>query len=102
MAAINRGSASSPTTPLPLGQLVVAPGALTACAAAGVSVLALVQRHAAGDWGEMCREDHRANVEALRHGLRVFSVYPLTTGERVWVITEADRTSTCALLPSEY
>jgi hypothetical protein len=23
-------------------------------------------------------------------------------GERVWVITEADRSSTCLLLPSEY
>jgi hypothetical protein len=38
----------------------------------------------------------------VKHGLRILSSYSLPTGAKVWVITEADRSSTCLLLPSEY
>lgn len=87
---------------LPLGQIVATPGALRACTVAGVPPLRLVARHQRGDWGQLCREDETANRVAIREGLRVFSVYVLPNGEKVWVITEADRASTCVLLPSEY
>lgn len=64
----------------------------------------LVARHAAGDWGETGPEDSAANERAIAHGDRVFSVYD--TGEadhpRVWVITEADRSSMCVLFPEDY
>jgi hypothetical protein len=33
---------------------------------------------------------------------RVLSSYPTAFGEKLWVITEADRSSTCILLPDEY
>jgi hypothetical protein len=61
-----------------------------------------VERHAAGDWGDVPPEDARENEHALRRGFRVMSSYPLSGGVRVWVITEADRSSTCILLPAEY
>jgi hypothetical protein len=62
----------------------------------------LLSRHATGDWSEMDLEDQEANKHATANGLRVFSAYRVNLTERVWIITEADRSSTCILLPSEY
>jgi hypothetical protein len=44
----------------------------------------------------------RANDRALRDGGRLLSAYRTARGTRLWVITEADRSSTCILLPEEY
>jgi hypothetical protein len=40
-----------------LGRLVATPGALQALADAGQSPLEFIQRHQAGDWGEVPEED---------------------------------------------
>ena len=61
----------------------------------------LVRRHAGGDWGDLTHVDVEANVTAVRHALRIFSSYKFPAG-KVWVITEADRSSTCVLLPTDY
>jgi len=61
----------------------------------------LFVRHATGDWGECCEEDAQDNEEALVLGNRVISMYSFE-GERVYVITEADRSSTTVLFGSEY
>jgi len=61
----------------------------------------LLQRHSCGDWGDMSEEDRRENELALKEGLRIFSSYQVR-GEKVWVITEADRSITTVLLPDEY
>jgi hypothetical protein len=42
------------------------------------------------------------NGLAVTHGERILSAYALSDGTRIWVITEADRSSTCILLPEEY
>jgi hypothetical protein len=34
--------------------------------------------------------------------MRILSAYVLCTEERIWIITEADRSATTLLLPSEY
>jgi hypothetical protein len=86
----------------PLGRIVATPGALDALAASGDSAHAFFSRHACGDWGEVCAEDRRANERALAEGERVLSAYRTACGAKVWVITEADRSSTCILLPEEY
>lgn len=87
----------------PTGKLVSTPAALETLARAGVSPLDLVRRHQSGDWGDLEDEDKQANDEALLDGSRIFSAYVLpTTGEKVWVITEADRSSTCCLTPDCY
>jgi hypothetical protein len=61
----------------------------------------LLRRHLSGDWGELDAHDRRENARSLKHGFRVLSSYPVG-GQKVWIITEADRSSTCLLLPSEY
>jgi hypothetical protein len=92
-------------TRLELGRVVATPGAIEALDQQGVSPLDLLRRHVGGDWGEVCKADARENERALKTGERVLSVYevnPRGVSRRVWVITEADRSSTCLLLPSEY
>jgi hypothetical protein len=87
--------------PLPLGRVVATPGALNLLMDAGEDAFHYLARHATGDWGELCSFDRRQNERALREGARVLSSYPVG-GERVWVITEADRSVTTILLPKEY
>ena len=62
----------------------------------------LSDRHVHGDWGTIHPGDKGANEQALQDGDRIFSVYTTSKGVKLWVITEADRTSTCILLPDEY
>jgi hypothetical protein len=83
------------------GQVVATPGALQFCEANKINPLLLLGRHIAGDWGDLDSADVAANVHAVQHDLRILSSYKLATG-KVWVITEADRSSTCVLLPDEY
>ena len=95
-------------TLFPLGQIVSTPGALEACSAAHRRQC--LNRHACGDWGSVCKEDKARNDEALIEGSRIFSAYPIDPtkpskgfGENcLWIITEADRSVTTFLLPSEY
>jgi hypothetical protein len=85
------------------GRVVATPGALGALEEAGADALALLSRHLRGDWGEVPKEDARENERSLKHGFRVMSSYPIGgNGSKLWIITEADRSSTCLLLASEY
>ena len=59
-------------------------------------------RHRRGDWGDLKDEDKEENEASLREGFRILSAYVSETGIRFWIITEADRSSTCVLLPEEY
>lgn len=86
----------------PLGQIVATPGAIEALAEADQGVLDFLLRHVTGDWGDVVREDAAENELALTEGFRVFSVYRTTKGTKLWIITEADRSVTTLLLPSEY
>lgn len=65
-------------------------------------LLALIARHASGDWGDLDEHDHAENDMALKDGGRLFSAYTTGNGLKVWVITEADRSCTTALLPDDY
>lgn len=89
------------TPRFPLGRLIATPGALSALAEASVEPLELLRRHQGGDWGELDAHERRANERALKDGTRLLSSYTVD-GETVWIITEADRRSTCLLLPGEY
>ena len=85
----------------PLGQVVATPGAIQEMIAVGLQPFMLLARHQHGDWGDLDPEDKKANDRAVQNGTRVFSAYTIG-GVRFWVITEADRSSTCILLPLEY
>lgn len=84
-----------------LGSIVATPGALELCEQHSIDPRALIGRHAGGDWGDLDSDDVAANVHAVQHDLRILSSYKFKQG-KLWIITEADRSSTCLLLPSEY
>ena len=95
-------------TRFPLGQVVATPGALEACDPHHLT--RCLYRHARGDWGCVCPDDAATNDAAVNEGFRILSAYPLDPakpskgyGENcLWIITEADRSVTTALLPDEY
>ena len=84
------------------GRIVATPGALEAIRASGDDPLACLVRHITGDWGDVDEHDRKENELSLEHGWRILSCYRLSSGVRIWLITEADRSSTCVLLPEEY
>ena len=84
-----------------LGRVVATPGALEVVRDHGLDVVGLLHRHRAGDWGSVSDHDAQANDHAVAYGARVLSAYE-TAGGRLWIITEADRSATTVLLPSEY
>lgn len=84
----------------PLGDLFITRGALRVLHIGQVHDL--LRRHQRGDWAELDAEDQRENWFSVPRRLRLFSRYTLATGQRIWVITEGDRTSTTILLPEEY
>jgi hypothetical protein len=86
----------------PLGRLMATPGALAALEASGDNPLAVVTRHVCLEPGALDPEDQAANRRAVARGGRILSAYCLIDGTKVWVITEADRSSTTILLPDEY
>lgn len=77
-----------------LGYVVATPGAVVA--------FQFIDRHAAGDWGDLDQEDRDENERSIKEGFRILSSYRLSDDTKIYVITEADRSSTCILLPEEY
>jgi hypothetical protein len=84
------------------GTVVATPGVLDALTTSGDGPLAYLVRHISGDWGDVDEHDREENELSLQHGWRLLSAYTLGTGVKFWVITEADRSVTTLLLPSEY
>lgn len=94
---------SLPTTPLfAAGQMVATPGALALLEQVNKSPLEFLSRHLRGDWGDLCQEDKTENELSLKCGFRLMSSYEVTNAEKLWIITEADRSVTTLLLPAEY
>lgn len=85
-----------------LGKIVATSEAISAMKQANATPWLLLSRHVQGDFGEVDAEDRQANLEAIENGERVLSVYTLSTGQRLYVITEADRSSTCVLRVEDY
>lgn len=81
------------------GTIVATQGALLV--ADNHAILELLRRHLAGDWGDVSKEDAKANEHALTHGERILSSYRVK-GEKLWIITERDRSQTTVLTPGEY
>lgn len=61
-----------------------------------------LERHLAGDWGNLCDEDRVMNESALLEGERLFSAYTKEGVPPIWIITECDRSVTTILFPDEY
>lgn len=83
-----------------LGKVVTTPGAIAEVALDEITVS--LNHHARGDWGLVGEDDAKENELALRQGFRLLSAYESASGQRFWIITEADRSVTTILLPGEY
>ncbi len=86
----------------PLGEIRSTPAALKAIECAGQDAGFFLAKHVQGDWGAVDSEDKQLNDEAVREGDRILSAYDTLMGNRIWIITEADRSATTILLPDEY
>ena len=91
---------SLPTAKFRLGRIVATANALSRLTEE--DILAGIRRHQSGDWGEVERDDWRANERASKQDTRLFSVYRSASNIRFYIITEADRSSTTVLLPEDY
>lgn len=83
------------------GSIVITPGAEALIQKDGEKLAELLTRHLNGDWGDMVASDKALNDDAITSGDRIMSAYVID-GEKVWVITESDRSVTTVLLPDEY
>ncbi len=82
----------------PLGLIVATPGALAALERAKQPPTCFLARHGIGDWGDLEPTDVAENQYSLIHGFRLLSSYETDAGEKLWIITEADRSATTLLL----
>ena len=98
-AKTNSTTFSSPR--FTLGQIVATPAVLEHLERHGVKASEYLNRPVRGDWGDVPSEDAKEIEFAVTRRLRLLSSYAIAR-ERVWIITEADRSSTCLLFPSEY
>ena len=85
-----------------LGQVVATPGALAALKKAGQQAGEFLTRHVHREWGDLLDEDRRENECSLEHGFRLLSAYRTHAGDKLWIITESDRSVATLLLPEEY
>lgn len=88
------------TSLFPLGDRVITPNALEQLNP--IDVALCIERHANGDWGELCDEDRKENERSLREGGRLFSLYRDRNNVKFYVITECNRSATTVLLPEDY
>jgi hypothetical protein len=91
----------------PLGRVLATAGVVARLGDLGLDLHGVLDpylaRYAAGDWGELDRDDRAANDWAVVFGdERLLSAYRLADTTRIWVITDADRLATTVLLPEEY
>ena len=86
-----------------LGQTFITPRAEEALQIAGQTAIEFLRRHMSCDWGsELSDDDVQENDLSLKEGFRLLSAYRTGKGQKLWIITEADRSATTILLPSEY
>jgi hypothetical protein len=83
-----------------LGQIVITPAALQVLSVE--DICRAIDAHVCGDFGLVSDTDRAENEFALKHGLRVMSVFASKGGVRFWVVTESDRLVTTLLLPGDY
>ena len=86
-----------------IGLITATPGAIETMRRTDVDPWELLSRHQSGDWGDVDQEDRAANNWSVDRGLRLLSAYGTEDNpDRLWVITEADRSVTTILRPNEY
>ena len=64
-------------------------------------VMKSLEKHAAGDWGDLSEEDKKENEFSLDKQLRLLSAYKKNDW-KIWIITEANREATTILFLEDY
>jgi hypothetical protein len=85
-----------------LGQTFITPGAQEAIQIAAQTEIEYLRRHMSGDWGDLSDDEIIETEASLKEGFRILSYYQTVNGQQLLIITEADRSATTILLPSEY
>lgn len=85
-----------------LGQTVMTHGAMKALEESNELPIEFLSRHQTGDWGIVGKEDWQENEFSLKNNFRLLSAYLTAKNEKIWIITEHDRSVTTILLPEEY
>ncbi len=86
----------------PLGEVYLTVGAKEALEESNQLSNEFLAKHQKGDWGIICEDDKKENELSVKEGFRILSAYKTDRDVKIWVITEADRSSTTVLLPDEY
>ena len=84
---------------VPLGEVCFTNGARDTFGQA--FLLSSLARHSKGDWGDLDAHDKAENDRNVQFEGRLLSAYERGE-ETLWIVTEADRSVTTCLLPSEY
>lgn len=84
-------------------KLLITAGAQAALDRTGESYLHFLARFINRDWGVLDAHDQKQNLECVEMGFgRIMGSYELKNGDKLWIITESDRSATTILLPEEY
>ena len=86
----------------PLGNIYLTIGAQEALEDSNQQPLEFLSRHQKGDFGIICEDDKKENELSIKEGFRILSAYRTAKGEKLCIISEANRESTTLLLPEEY
>ena len=86
----------------PLGKVYLTIGAREALQESNQDAFEFLTLHQTGNFGLVCKEDWKENELSIKEGFRILSAYKTNSGEKIWIVSEADRSSTTLLLPSEY
>ncbi|MDP9154399.1 MAG: hypothetical protein M3O74_09125 [Pseudomonadota bacterium] len=93
---------TAPVRPLfHCGRVQITFKAIAALEAANVNAVLLLARHINGDWGDIHKSERRHNERAVHTGARLISNYSIEPGKAIWIVTEADRSTTTLMLPEE-
>lgn len=85
-----------------LGQISLTIGAQDALKESNQTANEFLAKHSTGNWGDVCDDDKKENELSLIEGFRILSAYKTKNNVKIWAITEAGRSSTTILLPSDY
>ncbi|MBX8911161.1 hypothetical protein M8T12_12310 [Enterobacter ludwigii] len=85
----------------PIGALIFSQGVDRLMREGRIDPMPYLQRHIRGDWGDVTDDKWQENNAALTSGEPLNSLYIVTRELTIRICTEADRSATQVMLPSE-
>lgn len=85
----------------PIGALTFSRGINRLIDAGRLDPIPYFRRHTRGDWGDVTAQQWEANSSALQSGAPLESHYVIHPGLAIRIITDAGRSVTAIVLPSE-